>query len=357
MPNTQSFLPKEPRTVEIIAFPNIQILDLTGPLQVFACANELKRAEGGILPYSLKVVSLTGGAITSSAGLQVVTERLSEATSKLDTLVIPGGMGVNDAAKNSELVAWIDERSAHATRIVSICSGTFLLAATGLLEGRRATTHWERCDELERKFPSTKVEPDPIFVQDGNIWSSAGVTAGIDLCLALVEQDLGRDVALAIARDLVVHLKRPGGQSQYSTALSLQLSSTFGDLHSWISDNLEEDLGTAALARKCGMSERNFYRKYVDETGTTPARAVERLRIEMARFLLVDTGLTIKTIAKKCGFPSEEILRRSFSRLLSTSPREYRRNWSNPQPDSDDVDTSDQMWQRQTRVSRQARPR
>jgi len=329
VPNTQSFLPKEPRTVEIIAFPNIQILDLTGPLQVFACANELKRAEGDVLPYSLKVVSLTGGPITSSAGLQVLTESLSVPNSELDTLVIPGGTGVNDAAKNSELVAWIYERSGHADRIVSICSGTFLLAATGLLEGRRATTHWERCDELDRNFPSTKVEPDPIFVRDGNIWTSAGVTAGIDLCLALVEQDLGRDVALSIARDLVVHLKRPGGQSQYSAALALQLSSLFGDLHAWISENLAEDLGTAALARKCGMSERNFYRRYVGETGTTPARAVERLRVEMARSLLADTRLTIKTVAKKCGFQSEEVLRRSFLRLLSISPRDYRRNWSN----------------------------
>ena len=203
--------------------------------------------------------------------------------------------------------------------------GAFLLAAAGLLDGRRAATHWMHCAELARRFPAVRVEPDPIFVRDGAIWTSAGVTAAIDLALALVEEDVGRSLALAVARHLVMFLKRPGGQAQFSTVLSLQgAEDRFGRLHSWMAGRLTDDLSLPALARKVGMSERSFSRHYVEATGITPARAVERLRVEAARRLLSDTRLPVKRIVARCGFGSEETLRRSFVRLLAATPQDYR---------------------------------
>lgn len=274
------------------------------------------------------MVSLEGGAIQSSAGLPVLTEELSDTSSPVDTLVLPGGMGVNDAAGDERLRDWIKQRSKSARRTISICSGAFLAAACGLLNDRRAVTHWERCSELADSYPGVKVEADPIFIQDGPIWTSAGVTAGIDLCLALVEEDLSRDLALMIARDLVIYLKRSGGQSQYSAVLCLQASDVFSELHSWIIENLDQNLSISVLAARCGMSERNFARRYASETGTTPARGVERLRTEIARSILADTTLPMKSVATRCGFASEESLRRSFSRAFSMSPNEYRKIWS-----------------------------
>jgi transcriptional regulator GlxA family with amidase domain len=317
-----------PRVVEILAFANAQLLDITGPLQVFATANDLTRATLTIPPYAPLVIARGGGPVTCSAGLALMTQPLPQLDAPLDTLIIAGGRGIEAAAADSALVTWVRARAAAARRTASVCSGAFLLAETGLFDGRRVATHWRHCQGLARRFPSITVEAEPIFVQDGPMWSSAGVTAGIDLCLALVEEDLGRDVALAVARDLVVYLKRPGGQSQYSTMLSLQRSSRFAGLHDWMQDNLGGDLSLNRLARQCAMSERSFSRHYAEEMGTTPARAVERLRIEAARSLLSGTKLPVKSVAKQCGFQNEETLRRSFIRLFSTSPQDYRKNWS-----------------------------
>ncbi|MFD2262922.1 GlxA family transcriptional regulator [Lacibacterium aquatile] len=314
------------RLIEILAIPGFQLLDLTGPLQVFASANELAKQETSD-PYRIGTVSRSGGPVVSSSGLTVMTSPLSDPASPLHTLIVPGGQGIEAAMADALLIEWIAARSASAQRVVSICTGAFIVAASGRFDGRRVATHWERCDDLARRFPALTVEPHPIFIEDGSCWSSAGVTAGIDLCLALVERDLGRDLALAIARDLVVYLKRPGGQSQYSAMLSLQRSSRFVDLHDWMLKTLAGDLSLGALAQKAGMSERSFSRRYLEETGITPARAVERLRIEAARTLLADTPLPVKTVAKQCGFQNEETLRRSFTRLLATSPQDYRRNW------------------------------
>ncbi|MGQ7840931.1 GlxA family transcriptional regulator, partial [Burkholderia pseudomallei] len=214
-------------------------------------------------------------------------------------------------------------------RIASVCSGAFVLAAAGLLGGRRVVTHWSRCDELAQRYPDVRVEPDPIFIRDGNVWTSAGVTAGIDLALALVEDDLGRALALDVARYLVVFLKRPGGQAQFSAALSLQHEGgCFDELHAWAAANLGADLSVAALAARAGMSERSFMRRYREATGRTPARAIEQMRVEAARNLLADAPLPIKRIAARCGFGSEETMRRSFLRMLGVAPQAYRERFA-----------------------------
>jgi transcriptional regulator GlxA family with amidase domain len=313
------------RVIEILAFPSAQLLDVTGPLQVFASANE----QLGGAAYSLRVVAAGGAVVMTSAGLGLMVAPLSEPHDAIDTLVVAGGNGVYEAAADTELVAWVRRRAAGSRRVASVCTGAFLLAASGLLDGRRAATHWTRCDELARRFPAVRVEPDPIFVSDGPIWTSAGVTAGIDLALALVENDLGRDVALSVARHLVVFLKRPGGQAQFSQALSQQTAEDrFGTLHAWMTDHLEDDLSLHALAAQAGMSERSLSRHYRDATGVTPARAVERVRLEAARRLLSDTRLPVKRIAGRCGFGSEETMRRSFLRHLAVTPQDYRARFS-----------------------------
>jgi transcriptional regulator GlxA family with amidase domain len=313
------------RLVEVLAFPDVQLLDVTGPLQVFATANEQIVQAGGAPPYALKVVAKDAAQVTASAGLQIATGKLPRASAALDTLIVAGGPGVDTAATDQALCGWVRQRATRARRVASVCTGAFLLGASGVLDGRRAVTHWSYCDELARRYPSIRVEPDPIFVRDGSVWTSAGVTSGIDLALALVEEDLGRRTALSVARYLVVFLKRPGGQAQFSEALSLQAAEDeFGALHDWIGKHLTEDLPLARLARQAGMSERSFSRHYARATGQTPLRAIERLRVEAARLLLSETRLPVKRIAQRCGFGSEETMRRSFWRALAATPQDYR---------------------------------
>jgi len=296
---------------------------------VFSSANDVVAAAGGVRPYEVRVVSQGGQDVTATAGLALAAASLTEAGHELDTLLIAGGEGVEAAAENPVLVDWVRRRAGEARRVASVCTGAFLLAAAGLLDGRRAATHWMYAAKLARRYPAVRVEPDPIFVRDGQVWTSAGVTAGIDLALALVEQDLGRAVALAVARYLVVFLKRPGGQAQFSAALALQASEDkFGTLHVWIGAHLADDLSLSALADQAGMSERSFSRHYAEATGQTPARAIERLRVEAARRLLSETRLPGKRIAQRCGFGSEETMRRSFVRLLGVSPQDYRERFT-----------------------------
>jgi transcriptional regulator GlxA family with amidase domain len=328
MPKTPRFPPK-PRRIEILAFPGVQLLDVAGPLQVFATANVIAARSGGVAPYELHVVAPKAAPVTTSAGLGLVTAPLPRVRSALDTLLVAGGAGVRKAATDKALVRWVQGRAAQARRVASVCTGAFLLGAAGLLDGKRAVTHWTECKELARRFPAIRVEPDPIFVQDGAVWSSAGITAGIDLALALIEEDIGREMALAAARHLVVFLKRPGGQAQFSAALSLQSAEDrFGTLHHWISNHVGGDLSLPMLAQQAGMSERSFSRRYVEATGQTPARAVEQLRVEAARRLLSDTRLPVKRIAARCGFGSEETMRRSFVRTLAATPQDYRARFS-----------------------------
>ena len=325
MPNTPRFPPNSSRIVEVLAYPYVKLLDVTGPIQVFASANTLMAQAGQPVPYAIRVVAQGGERIEASGGVELAAHPLSPVDADLDTLVIAGGEGVAAAATKTQLLDWLRERAKHARRTASVCTGAFLLAASGMLDGRRAVTHWAFCAELARRFPAVRVEPDPIFVQDGAVWTSAGVTAGIDLALALVEEDLGRAAALAVARYLVVFLKRPGGQAQFSEFLSLQAAEDrFAALHDWISNHLADDLSLPVLAVQAGMSERSFSRHYAESTGLTPARAVERLRVEGARHLLSETRLPVKRISRRCGFGSEETMRRSFLRLLDTTPQDYR---------------------------------
>jgi transcriptional regulator GlxA family with amidase domain len=324
-PKAPHFPPDDRRVVEVLAYPSVKLLDVSGPIQVFASTNAFIAQAGRAMPYAIRVVARGGERVEASGGVELATHPLSAADADLDTLVIAGGEGVAAAATDPLLIDWIRERAKRARRTASVCTGAFLLAASGMLDGRRAVTHWAFCAELARRFPSVRVEPNPIFVQDGNVWTSAGVTAGIDLALALVEEDLGRAVALAVARYLVVFLKRPGGQAQFSEFLSLQTTEDrFASLHDWISNHLADDLSLPVLAAQAGMSERSFSRHYAESTGLTPARAIERLRVEGAQHLLSETRLPVKRISQRCGFGSEETMRRSFLRVLDTTPQDYR---------------------------------
>ena len=324
MPDKPPFPPNAPRVVEVLAFPAVQLLDVAGPLQVFASANDLA-APGRAPPYALRVVAQGEGGVTASSGLGLAATPLPPPSTPLDTLIVAGGRGVEAAAADAALVDWVRARTTEARRVASVCTGAFLLAAAGALDGRRAATHWSVCADLARRYPAVRVEPDPIFVRDGPVWTSAGVTAGVDLALALVEEDLGRAAALAVARYLVVFLKRPGGQAQFSAALTLQAGEDrFAALHDWIGGHLAGDLSLPTLAGRAGMSERSFSRRYAEATGLTPARAVERLRVEAARLLLSESRRPVKQVAARCGFGSEETMRRSFLRLLAATPQDYR---------------------------------
>ncbi len=332
-PNTPQIPPQAPRQtnkrgVEVLAFPDVQLLDVAGPVQVFAAANEQADGPGALPPYRIRLIAPEGAQIRATSGLAFLAEPLPDLAEPLDTLIVAGGQGVMRAAEDASLIDWLKHRAGAARRTASVCTGAFLLAAAGLLDGRRAVTHWEYCDLLKRRHPAVTVERDPIFVRDGPVWTSAGVTSGIDLSLALVEEDLGRAVALGVARHLVVFLKRPGGQAQFSAALSLQTADDhFAGLHGWLAEHLAETLSLSRLAAQAGMSERTFLRRYREATGLTPARAIERLRVEAARQLLADTRQPAKRIAARCGFGSEETMRRSFVRLQGVSPQDYRQRF------------------------------
>lgn len=320
-------MPNTPKSIHVLTFANVQVLDVTGPLQVFASANDLARAQGLPMPYAPTVVAAGGGAVMSSAGLALMADPLPDEDS--DTLLIAGGWGVYEAAEDPALVAWVKHQGMRSRRVASVCTGAFLLAASGWLDGRRVATHWTRCEQLAKQHPQLQVEPNPIFIKDGSVWTSAGVTAGIDLALALVEEDLGRAMALEVARHLVVFLKRPGGQSQFSATLALQKQGgRFDKLHAWIAEHLTRDLGLSSLAAEAGMSERSFVRHYRAETGQTPARAVELIRVETARRLLADSAVPVKRVALQCGFGSEETLRRSFLRAVGVTPQAYRERFN-----------------------------
>ncbi|MEM7305019.1 MAG: helix-turn-helix domain-containing protein [Planctomycetota bacterium] len=319
---------KPARRVLQVVHAGVKLLDLAGPLQVFRDA----KGPSGRSFYRVLLVSKEGGEIAVEPGITLATTALARVrVQPRDVLLVPGGAGVFEAAEDDGLVGWLARHGPRAEVLASTCTGAFLLAAAGLLDGRRAVTHWDDCDDLQRRHPAVQVDPDPIFIEDRGVWTSAGVTAGIDLALALVERDIGRGAALDVARRLVVHSKRSGGQSQFSRRLEAQVNDEGGDfdaLHRWVSEHLTEDLRVERLAARCRMSPRTFHRAYVRARGLTPAQAVTKLRVEAARDLLEDSDQGVAAVARRAGFGNEEHMRRAFQRELGVSPSAYRAQWS-----------------------------
>ena len=300
-------------------FPDFQLLDAAGPIAAFEIATHAPAN-----PYRLRVVGVEAGLVRSSSGISMPAEALSRLRDA-DTLIVAGGQGTRAMMTSTALIVALKRLLPRVRRMASVCSGAFLLAAAGLLDGKHATTHWRQAPRLARLFPKVQVEPDRIHVREGKIWTSAGVTAGIDLALAMIGEDLGEDVATAVAREMVVYAKRPGGQTQHSALLDLESESDrFAKLNAWIREHLSEDLSVERLAREAAMSERNFARAYVEETGVTPAKAVERLRADAARAAL-EGGGQIQEIAAKTGFGDPERMRRAFIRLYGAPPAALRR--------------------------------
>jgi len=322
------------RTVVFLAAPSTQILDVAGPFQIFVRAAELFVQEypARKAPYNVLLASTTRRrSVATNCGLVLTgTKTFRTLRGPIDTLLVAGGSGVETAAHDEELLLWLQKTALRVRRIGSICTGAFLLASAGLLDGKRATTHWKWAAELANKFKHTTVDPDPIYIRDGNTYTTAGVTAGMDLALALVEEDLGAPTALKVAREMVLYFRRTGGQSQFSTALSLQASDRkqIAEIRSWTHDNLRQNLPVEKLAAKAGMSPRNFARVFLKDTGTTPARFVECLRVEAARRRLEESHDKLEKVATDCGFGSIQRLRRSFLRLLHVPPNDYRHRFT-----------------------------
>lgn len=310
------------KNIFIACFPGVEVLDIAGPASVFSNAT----AKLGGAGYDVHLAALRSGAVATASGVTLTAQHALESIRKpIDTLIVPGGPrdAVNGAAALAPLVRRVSTR---ARRVASVCTGALILSEAGLLDGRAVVTHWEACNELRRRNPRCHVEDDRIFVRDKRIWTSAGISSGIDLALAMVEEDYGSRLALDVARWLVVYLRRPGGQSQFSAPLAAQIAEQDGlrELLLWMSANISSDLSVAALAHRTNMSERTFARMFVAETKFTPAAFVEKLRIEAARRSLETTRKTVKQIARACGFGTVETMHRSFKRVVGVTPLEYR---------------------------------
>ncbi|MEY9996039.1 transcriptional regulator GlxA family with amidase domain [Streptomyces sp. V4I8] len=310
------------RTVLFVVFDGVQSLDLTGPLEVFVGAEKHRPGT-----YLIRTASLDGGPVRTSSGLTVVPDASFAEVPDPHTLLVPGGEGTR--GPQPDLIGWLREHGPAAERLVSVCTGAILLAGAGLLDGRRATTHWAYCDKLSRDHPEVEVDPDPIYIRDGHVATSAGVTSGIDLALALVEEDLGRDMALGIARHLVVFLRRPGNQAQFSAQLAAQTArrEPLRDVQRWITEHPDADLSVETLAARASLSPRHFARAFQTETGMTPGRYVDRVRLEQARRLLEDTTDGVEEISRASGYGTPEAMRRAFVKTLGTAPAEYRRRF------------------------------
>lgn len=312
-----------PRSIVVATFDRAQALDFTGPHEVFSIADRL--AGGG--RYTVELVAPTTGPVRCTSGLRVLPDRAADAVrGPIDTLIVSGGDGTRAAMQDQPFVATLRRLAGRARRTCSVCSGSFLLAQAGLLDGRRATTHWSTCGLLQRTFPAVRVEPDPIYVRDGDVWTSAGITSGMDLALALVEDDHGREAALEVARWLVLHTARAGGQAQFSAPLAFQAAehAPLRDAQEAVRADPAAPHTVEALAARAGMAPRSFSRAFKRETGQTPAAFVEQVRVERARELLQAGTAPTDEIAAACGFGTVETFRRAFRRRLGTSPGEYR---------------------------------
>ncbi|MGE0681390.1 MAG: GlxA family transcriptional regulator [Candidatus Binatia bacterium] len=318
-----------PRRISLVAYPDFETLDVTGPFSVFAGTARWLREVQGVKnePYTVEVLGAEVGLLRAAGGLGVMVDcSFRTVRDGIDTLLVAGGPGTRSAVQNQELLAWLRRMAPRVRRLGAVCTGSFILAEAGLLDGRRATTHWASGAELARRYPRVIVDADPIFIRDGHVYTSAGVTAGMDLALALVEEDYGREVALQIARHLVLYLRRPGGQAQFSTLLVAQESNRepLRELQTWIVENLDADLSVPALARRVAMSPRHFARVFSREVGMTPGQFVEKVRIEAARRRLEELPQRIKAVAADCGFGSADAMRRAFLRTLRVAPIVYR---------------------------------
>src|SRR5258708_30272758 len=318
-----------PHRVAMVAFADAQILDVVGPLEVFARAGRLISDEGrrGPSPYAVEILARTRGTVVTSSGIGLVATRSCRGLrGGTDSLFVAGGRGVDAALRDAGLIRWLRRMSRGVTRLASVCTGAFVLAEAGLLDGKRAATHWHSCARFAERYPKVAVDPDPIFVRQGRVYTSAGVTAGMDLAVAVVEEEHGDQIARQVARELVLFLKRPGGQSQFSAQLQTQFSdrAPLAELQAWIADHLAADLSVAALAHRVAMSPRNFARVFTRSVGRAPARHVEQLRVEAARRRLEESRASVDDIAENCGFGTRESMRRAFQRTLRVSPTAYR---------------------------------
>jgi transcriptional regulator GlxA family with amidase domain len=305
----------------LVAFPDTQLLDIAGPADVFAAANDIAAKA----QYEVVVVSAEGGLVTTTSGVVIDTRPIDAVpASRVETVLVMGGSyrGIVGALENRKLAEWVCAAAAKARRYGSVCSGTFALAHWGLLDGHRATTHWSAAHTLRRLYAKTTVEPEALYVKDGRVWTSGGVTAGIDMCLAMVEEDLGREVAAGVARQLILSARRLGNQSQYSRVLQLQ-AGRYAKLIGWMRAHLGEPLGVERLAEFAGESSRSFHRHFEAETGETPAAFVETLRLEMAKQQL-EAGASVKAAARAAGLTSDEQLARAFKRRLGLTPLQYQ---------------------------------
>lgn len=335
--------PSAPRRIAVLAFDGCNALDVCGPLEVFGFAERWLHLSGQVpgswdaahrsgAAYPVSVLAEQAGPLTTMNGLRVVADRaIGEIDDTIDTLLVAGGI-VDEARKNRRLLEWVRHMAGRARRVGSICTGAFLLAESGLLEGRRATTHWFYCRQLAEEFRGIKVEPDRISIRDGSVYSSGGITAGIDLALSLVEEDWGPEVAAMAGRWMLVFPNRPGGQSQFGTCLMTGRGAgrDFRELQDWIVSHPQEDLSVEALARRMNMSPRNFARTFDREVGLTPAKFVELARLEGARARLEQTLLPVEIVAGQCGFGNPEHMRRAFQRILKLSPQDYRARFRSP---------------------------
>lgn len=320
------------RRIGILGFDRLQALDLTGPADVFRsdalAAPEF--SEGGTAPYEVVVIGLDGRRFVTSSGLRITAQLTIPTRTELDTLIIPGGAGLREPGMADRAARWIESRAPDIRRIASVCTGIYALAPTGLLDGREVTTHWAFAADVQRRFPKLRVDPDAIFRKDGRFYTSAGITAGIDLALALLEEDLGSEASLAVAREMVVYLKRAGGQNQFSEPLRFQLESNdrFADLAAWIPTHLRTDLSVEALARRACLSVRQFSRAFKERFGVSPATFVEQARLNEACRRLSARRTNIETVARSVGYTSDDAFRRAFERRFGVSPKQYRSRFS-----------------------------
>ena len=314
--------------VVMVGFENAQILDITGPLEVFSRTSRWLVDYGYTkhVPYTVELVAASEGQFSCSSGISLMATRSYRDVGDIDTLLVSGGIGYQAVCESEATIDWIIEKANQVKRVGSICTGAFILAKAGLLDNKKATTHWAYCEKLRHDGETINVETDAIYVKQGKVYTSAGVTSGMDMALAMVEEDWGKRVSLAVAQELVLYLKRPGGQSQFSRQLGMQEAedSKIAQLQVWMRDHPTENLNVPTLAEKMAMSERNFVRRFSDEVGTTPAKYVEQIRVEKARRCLEDTDWSIEKLAKQSGFNNTETLRRSFLRNVGVTPKEYR---------------------------------